>query len=53
VLLPHFEKLSNEEAAQVLGLKRQAASSRHARALKRLKEILAPWSGFGDSSAGR
>ena len=53
LVLRHFEMLSNEETAQVLGLKRQAASNRHARALKRLKEILAQLSGFGDSSSGR
>jgi RNA polymerase sigma-70 factor (ECF subfamily) len=52
LVLRHFEMLSNEEAAQVLGLKRQAASNRHARALKRLKEILAQLPGFGDSSSG-
>jgi RNA polymerase sigma-70 factor (ECF subfamily) len=50
LVLRHFEMLSNEEAAQVLGLKRQAASNRHARALKRLKEILAQLPGFGDRS---
>jgi RNA polymerase sigma-70 factor (ECF subfamily) len=53
LVLRHFEMLSNEEAAQVLGLKRQAASNRHARALKRLKEILAQLPGFGDSFAGQ
>jgi RNA polymerase sigma-70 factor (ECF subfamily) len=53
LVLRHFEMLSNEETAQVLGLKRQAASNRHARALKRLKEILAQLPGFGDSSLGR
>jgi RNA polymerase sigma-70 factor (ECF subfamily) len=49
LVLRHFEMLSSEEAAQVLGLKRQAASNRHARALKRLKEIMAQVPGFGDS----
>jgi RNA polymerase sigma-70 factor (ECF subfamily) len=52
LVLRHFEMLSNEEAAQVLGLKRQAASNRHARALKRLKEILAQLPGFVDSFSG-
>jgi RNA polymerase sigma-70 factor (ECF subfamily) len=52
LVLRHFEMLSNEETAQVLGLKRQAASNRHARALRRLKEILAQLPGFGDSSGG-
>jgi len=39
--LRHFEMLSNEETAQVLGLKKTAASNRYIRALKRLKTILA------------
>ncbi len=38
--LRHFEHLSNEETAQVLGLTRSAASNRYVRALKRLKGIL-------------
>jgi RNA polymerase sigma-70 factor, ECF subfamily len=39
--LRHFEELSNTEAAAVLGLDKSAASRRYARALIRLKEILA------------
>ena len=38
--LRHFEHLSNEETALVLGLSKSAASNRYIRALKRLKEIL-------------
>jgi RNA polymerase sigma-70 factor (ECF subfamily) len=38
--LRNFEMLSNEETAQVLGLTKSATSSRHIRALKRLKEHL-------------
>ncbi len=38
--LRHFEHLSNDETAQVLGLTKSAASNRYVRALKRLKEIL-------------
>ena len=38
--LRHFEHLSNDETAQVLGLTKSAASNRYIRALKRLKEIL-------------
>ena len=38
--LRHFEDLSNEETAQVLGIKPSAASTRHVRALKRLREVL-------------
>jgi RNA polymerase sigma-70 factor (ECF subfamily) len=41
LVLRHFEMLSNEETAQVLGLKPSAASNRHMRALRRLKEIMA------------
>jgi RNA polymerase sigma-70 factor (ECF subfamily) len=38
--LRHFEMLSNEETAQVLGISKSAASNRYIRALKRLKEIM-------------
>ena len=38
--LRHFEQLSNDETALVLGLTKTAASNRYIRALKRLKEIL-------------
>jgi RNA polymerase sigma-70 factor, ECF subfamily len=50
LVLRHFEMLSNDEAAQVLGLRPSAASNRHLRALKRLKEILAE--GPGVDAAG-
>jgi RNA polymerase sigma-70 factor, ECF subfamily len=36
----HFEELSNDEVARVLGLKKAAASNRYVRALQRLKEIM-------------
>lgn len=39
--LRHFEQLSNGEAAAVLGLDKSAASKRYARALVRLKDVLA------------
>jgi RNA polymerase sigma-70 factor (ECF subfamily) len=52
LVLRHFEMLSNEETAQVLGLKPSAASNRHLRALRRLKEILAQVPGVGDSTPG-
>jgi RNA polymerase sigma-70 factor (ECF subfamily) len=39
--LRHFEELSNNEVAQVLGITKEAASKRHVRALRRLKEIFA------------
>jgi RNA polymerase sigma-70 factor (ECF subfamily) len=50
--LRHFEMLSNEETAQVLGLKKTAASNRYVRALKRLKDLLAGLPGLGDPSRG-
>jgi RNA polymerase sigma-70 factor (ECF subfamily) len=46
--LRHFEELSNEETAQVLSIKPSAASSRHVRALKRLRESLRTTPGFFD-----
>ena len=39
--LRHFEMLTNEEVAEVLGLKKTAASNRYIRALQRMKEVLA------------
>jgi RNA polymerase sigma-70 factor, ECF subfamily len=39
--LRHYEQLSNGETATVLGLDKSAASKRYARALVRLKDILA------------
>jgi RNA polymerase sigma-70 factor (ECF subfamily) len=48
--LRHFEMLSNDETAAVLGLRKSAASNRYIRALKRLKEILAGLSGFSDGA---
>ena len=38
--LRHFEHLSNNEVAQVLGIQKTTASNRYIRALKRLKELL-------------
>jgi len=46
--LRHFEELSNNETAQILGLQKAAASNRYIRALKRLKEILSSLPGFFD-----
>jgi RNA polymerase sigma-70 factor (ECF subfamily) len=46
--LRHFEMLTNEETAQVLGIGKSAASNRYVRALKRLKDILAGLPGWGD-----
>jgi RNA polymerase sigma-70 factor (ECF subfamily) len=46
--LRHFEMLTNDETAQVLGLKKSAASNRYVRALERLKDILAMLPGGAD-----
>lgn len=40
LVLRHFEKLSNQETAKVLGLRQSAASNRFIRALKKLKSEL-------------
>jgi RNA polymerase sigma-70 factor, ECF subfamily len=50
VALRHFEELSNQETAQVLGIKPSAASTRHVRALKRLREVLQKTPGFFDKN---
>lgn len=42
ILMRHFEQLSNQEVATVLGLSEAAASMRHLRALRRLRALLAP-----------
>jgi RNA polymerase sigma-70 factor (ECF subfamily) len=47
LVLRHFEHLSNDETALVLGIKKSAASQRYIRALKRLKEILSSIPGLG------
>jgi RNA polymerase sigma-70 factor (ECF subfamily) len=52
LVLRHFEMLSNQEAAEVLGLKPSAASNRHIRALARLKEIMAQVPGAGAGAPG-
>jgi RNA polymerase sigma-70 factor (ECF subfamily) len=49
--LRHFEELTNNEAAAVLGLQKSAASNRYVRALQRLKGILAEMPAVGLSSA--
>jgi RNA polymerase sigma-70 factor (ECF subfamily) len=46
--LRHFELLSNDQTALVLGLTRKAASNRYVRALRRLKEVLASIPGMND-----
>jgi RNA polymerase sigma-70 factor (ECF subfamily) len=46
--LRHFELLTTEETAQVLGIKRSAAANRYVRALARLKDVLAAIPGLLD-----
>jgi RNA polymerase sigma-70 factor (ECF subfamily) len=46
--LRHFEMLTNDETAQVLGIKKSAASNRYVRALKRLRDILSGLPGWSD-----
>src|SRR5262249_15720466 len=46
--LRHFEELSNNEVAQILGIQKSAASNRYIRALKRLKAVLVTIPGFLD-----
>lgn len=52
IALRHFEELSNDEVAEVLGLTRAAASKRHVRAMLRLKAVLRDTPGLSDSSRG-
>ena len=40
ILMRHFEQLSNQEVAAALGLTEPAASMRHLRALRKLRELL-------------
>jgi RNA polymerase sigma-70 factor (ECF subfamily) len=42
VLMRHFEQLSNQDVAETLNLTEAAASMRHLRALRRLRELLKP-----------
>src|SRR6266511_2862536 len=46
LVLRHFEELSNNETAEVLGIQKSAASNRYVRALKRLKDALSSLPGF-------
>jgi RNA polymerase sigma-70 factor (ECF subfamily) len=46
--LRHFEHLSNDETALLLGLSRKAASNRYIRAVKRLKEVLSSIPGMSN-----
>lgn len=44
--LRHFEEMSNAETARILGMTESAASTRHVRALKKLRETLRATPGF-------
>ncbi|MCB1282461.1 MAG: sigma-70 family RNA polymerase sigma factor [Salinibacterium sp.] len=46
LMLRHFEELSNNEVAEVLGMKESATSNRYVRALTRLRSILEETPGF-------
>ncbi len=46
--LRHFEELSNDQVAQVLSIKKSAASAKYVRALERLRQILLEVPGFFD-----
>jgi RNA polymerase sigma-70 factor (ECF subfamily) len=48
LVLRHFEELTNNETAEVLGLQKAAASNRYVRALKRLRSILRSMPGFSE-----
>ena len=46
--LRHFERMNNDEVAQVLGLSQGAASIRYVKVLKRIREILTTIPGLKD-----
>ncbi|HEX5269681.1 MAG TPA: sigma-70 family RNA polymerase sigma factor [Gemmataceae bacterium] len=48
LVLRHFEHLSNNETAELLGITKAAASKRYVSALRRLKETLKGLPGFDD-----
>jgi RNA polymerase sigma-70 factor (ECF subfamily) len=49
LVLRHFETLSNDETAAVLGLSKTAASNRYIRALRRLKDLMASLPGHSEA----
>src|SRR4051812_32597892 len=52
IALRHFEELSNDEVAAVIGLTKAAASKRYVRAMLRLKAVLSSTPGLADPSQG-
>jgi len=53
LVLRHFEELTNNEVAEILGIQKSAASNRYVRALQRLKGILSGVPGFLDDDSQR
>ena len=51
IALRHFEELTNNEVAEVLGIGVQAASKRYVRAIKRMKEIISAIPGFDETES--
>ena len=49
IALRHFEQLTSEETAVVLGMSKSGASSRYIRAMKRLKERLSEFQEYFES----
>lgn len=52
IALRHFEEMSNDEVAAVLGLTKGAASKRYVRAMLRLKAVVGDAGGLADVSRG-
>ncbi|MEZ6129083.1 MAG: sigma-70 family RNA polymerase sigma factor [Planctomycetaceae bacterium] len=53
LVLRHFEQLSNREVAETLEMNESSVSTRHVRALIRLKELLRGHEEFGDLISGQ
>jgi RNA polymerase sigma-70 factor, ECF subfamily len=53
LVLRHFEELTNNEVAEILGIQKSAASNRYVRALQRLKGILSGVPGILDEDDGK
>jgi RNA polymerase sigma-70 factor (ECF subfamily) len=51
LLMRHFEQLSNQDVASALGLTEAAASMRYLRAIRRLRDVLAPPTGSASGEA--
>jgi RNA polymerase sigma-70 factor (ECF subfamily) len=50
IALRHFEELTNDQVATMLGLSKAAASKRYVRAMLRLKAILSDQPGLADTT---